>query len=424
MNSFFTSIKNEGELKLKKMKKNIVLTLLATITLFIPIMKPVMAEEGDNGANNVSVSTNIPENQIDKNQTYFDLLMEPGKEQELEVVLRNNTDKEVTMLADVNTAITNDNGVVDYSWNVASGLEQAKINNKDEANTKIDLKSIGYDSTLKQPLSEMASIDKEIKIPAKSQVTVKVKVKMPDEQIDGVIAGGIYLTQKEDTASEEGKSQGVQIKNKFVYVVGIQIRQNADISALVPDMKLDPKKIVPTQINHRNYLGINLQNIEPVFIRKLTVDAKVYKKGSAEVLHEATQEGMKMAPNSNFNFGVNWENQEFKAGDYRVKVTAKAEDYNKEWSWDEEFTITKDKADEMNAKAIELEKSEIAWWVYALIGIGLLLLVLLIAYLIKRHIDKKKKEEELKRKRALARKRKKKNAAASHKKNEQTRKKD
>ncbi|MEG2503711.1 MAG: DUF916 domain-containing protein, partial [Carnobacterium sp.] len=234
------------------MKKNIVLTLLATITLFIPIMKPVMAEEGDNGANNVSVSTNIPDNQIDKNQTYFDLLMEPGKEQELEVVLRNNTDKEVTMLADVNTAITNDNGVVDYSWNVASGLEQAKINNKDEANTKIDLKSIGYDSTLKQPLSEMASIDKEIKIPAKSQVIAKVKVKMPDEQIDGVIAGGIYLTQKEDTSSDEGKSQGVQIKNKFVYVVGIQIRQNADISSLVPDMKLDPKKIVPTQINHRN----------------------------------------------------------------------------------------------------------------------------------------------------------------------------
>jgi len=122
LNSFFTSIKNEGELNLKKMKKNIVLTLLATITLFIPIMKPVMAEEGDNGANNVSVSTNIPDNQIDKNQTYFDLLMEPGKEQELEVVLRNNTDKEVTMLADVNTAITNDNGVVDYSWNVASVL--------------------------------------------------------------------------------------------------------------------------------------------------------------------------------------------------------------------------------------------------------------------------------------------------------------
>ncbi|WP_275667513.1 WxL protein peptidoglycan domain-containing protein [Bacillus haynesii] len=37
---------------------------------------------------NFSVETVIPENQINKKLTYFDLLMEPSKKQTLEIVLR------------------------------------------------------------------------------------------------------------------------------------------------------------------------------------------------------------------------------------------------------------------------------------------------------------------------------------------------
>lgn len=376
-------------MKISKRKLWFPLTMFLMGTLFITSTTQA-ADTDKKPDQSVSVSTKLPDNQIDKNQSFFDLLLEKGQEQELEVVLTNNTDKEVTMETAANTAITNQNGAVDYSWDVETAKKAAEKNNENKDNIPIDLKTIKFDSSLKYPFSTIASMDKEVVVPASSSVTTKVKVKMPDEDLPGVIAGGIYLSQKEATDAEEDNNQGVQIKNKFVYVVGVQMRQKEDISELTPEMKLDKSLILPMQINYRNYLGINLQNVEPVYIRDLTVTAKVYKKGSTEVLHETTQEMMKMAPNSNFNFGVNWDNQEFKGGTYRVTVTARAEDYDKEWSWDEEFTIDKELADKLNNQAVELEKTDYTLY-YIIAGIiGLLLLILLIIYLIKRHNDKKK----------------------------------
>ncbi|MGX7418177.1 DUF916 and DUF3324 domain-containing protein [Carnobacterium gallinarum] len=386
----------------KKIAFAITTVMVLTAGVFIQPQKSLAADD-NNGSSNVSVSTNQPENQIDKNQSFFDVRMNPGQKQDLEVVLTNTTNEELTMLASANSAITNDNGVVDYSWKLKDALAAAKENNKDKTKLPIDLKTVTYDSTLKYPLSEIATMPEEINIPAKSQVIAKIQVKMPTETISGVIAGGVYLTQKEESTKDEDASKGVQIKNKFVYVVGIQLRQNEDISALKPDMKLDKKKILPTQVNYRNYLGINLQNTEAIYIRNLTVDAKVYQKGNNQVLHEAKQEGMKMAPNSNFNFGVNWENQEFKAGTYRVKVTAKAEDYDKTWSWDEEFTIERKTADKLNKQAVELEKPDYTIY-YIIAGVTLIVFLLIILYLIKRHLDKKKEVERRRIARAKARK--------------------
>ncbi|MDT1940699.1 MULTISPECIES: DUF916 and DUF3324 domain-containing protein [Carnobacterium] len=375
-----------------KNKLSIVIIALAIISSTFSIHPKRAVADGQSDANkseptSISISANLPDNQINKDQSYFDLLMKLGQEQELEVVLRNSTDKDLTMIASANSAVTNDNGVVDYSFS------------KPKA-----------DSTLKVPLSQIAVIEKETVVPAKSDKIVKVHVKMPNEPIEGVIAGGIYLQQKEDTNQKNAGDGGVQIKNKYVYVMGIQLREKEDISQLVADMKLDKKKIKPKQVNYRNVLGINLQNTEPVYIRNLTVDAKIYKKGSQEVLHESKQESLKMAPNSNFNYGVSWENQEFKAGKYRAKVTAHSEDYNKDWSWDEEFTITKKEAEVLNKEAVELEVAPTPWWVYVLIGLGIAFLLLLILYLIKRYIDKKKeakrKEEARARKRRRAQKEK------------------
>lgn len=372
---------------------------LAIISSSFSIQPKRAVADGESGSSqseptSISISANLPDNQINKDQSYFDLLMKPGQEQELEVVLRNSTDKDLTMIASANSAVTNDNGVVDYSFSKPK-----------------------TDSTLKVPLSQIAVIEKETVVPAKSDKIVKVHVKMPNEPIEGVVAGGIYLQQKDDPNQKNSGDGGVQIKNKYVYVMGIQLREKEDISELVADMKLDKIKIKPKQVNYRNVLGINLQNTEPVYIRNLTVDAKIYKKGSQEVLHESKQESLKMAPNSNFNYGVSWENQEFKAGKYRAKVTAHSEDYNKDWSWDEEFTITKKEAEVLNKEAVELEVTPTPWWVYVLIGLGIAFLLLLILYLIKRYIDKKKeakrREEARARKRRRAQQQK---AAASSKK--------
>ncbi|WP_157456337.1 DUF916 and DUF3324 domain-containing protein [Carnobacterium maltaromaticum] len=365
-----------------KITKKMALSIMSIGLLFISFSMRVSAEENPS---NVAISAVIPDNQIDKNKTYFDLLMTPGEEQELEVVLTNSSDEAITMESSVNSAITNDNGVVDYS--------QAKPK---------------YDKTLKHPLSSIATFEKEQVIPANSKKTMKIKIKMPETEIKGIIAGGVYLSAKDNEDAAKNDDSGVQIKNKYVYVVGIQLRTREDISDVQPDLVLDKKLIQPKQVNYRNYLGINLQNKEPVFIRDLTVEAKIYKKGSNEVFVESKNENLKMAPNSNFNYGVNWNNKEFEAGTYRAKVTAIAKDYdNKTWNWDEEFTITAKDAKDLNEKAIDLEFKKTPIWIYFAIAGGILLLLIVIIYLIKRHIDKKKEAQrkaQLRKKRELKKK--------------------
>lgn len=130
-----------------------------------------------------------------------------------------------------------------------------------------------------------------------------------------------------------------------------------------------------------------------------------------------------MAPNSNFNYAVDWENQPLKAGQYLLKLHAKnqattdeTKEMNQEWNFSEEFRITTDEAKKINEKAVELVKEPISWWIYGLIGLVLFLLLLLIISLIKRYRAKKKKEA---RRRAM--KKKKQNALKKQqkRKNEQ-----
>lgn len=319
---------------------------------------------------NVGVTAIIPDNQIDKSKTFFDLLMKPGQEQDLEVKLTNTSDQDRTVKVEVNPATTNDNGVADYS------VKETEKNR---------------DSSLKISMADIATTENEVVVPKNSSINTKIHLKMPNEAYKGIVAGGIRVSEKDSEKKEVKKenSGGVQINNKFVFVVGLQLRTEESLDGLEPDLILDKSKIKPKQVNYRNFVGINLQNNQPVFIRELEVEAKIYKKGSKEVLHETKKTAMKMAPNSNFNFGVDWENKPLVEGDYVASVRAYSKDYDKEWKWEnQEFHIDAETAKKLNEKAVGLEKDNKK--LYIMIGIGLLLLLLLIILLL---ILRNKKEK-------------------------------
>ncbi|MBC1435375.1 DUF916 and DUF3324 domain-containing protein [Listeria rocourtiae] len=341
------------------MKK--VMLLLALPTMLIGVLFHPLSPEA---AANFSVTTVIPDNQIDKSKTYFDLRMKPGQKQDLEVVLKNDTDKEITVETNANTAVTNDNGIVDYS----------------QTNPKLD-------KSLKIPFSSIATMEDEVVLPANSSKTIKVAVTMPDTAFDGIILGGLQFIEKEDPDAKKEDDQGVQIKNRYAYVVGVQLSENDTV--VEPDMKL--QEIKPQQINYRNVVTVNLQNPEATIIKPLMIDAKIYKSGDNQVLHQAKRDNLRMAPNSNFNYAIDWENQPLKAGKYRLKMVATSGDNT--WKWDEEFTIKGDDAKKLNDKAIDLEK-DYTWWYIAGGALALILLVLLAFWLGKR--SKKDKDEDKK----------------------------
>ena len=308
---------------------------------------------------NFSVNAVIPDNQIDKEKSYFDLKVTPGENQKLIVKLRNTTDKEIVINPHIQSAKTNKNGVIDYTPN-----------------------KIKKDDTLKIAMEDVAKVPEEVTVPPQSEKDLTIEVTMPKDKFDGIILGGIYL--KEDTSKnkEDDKEKDVAIKNEYSYVVALQMRQN--------DNKVKPmlhmNEVNPETQNARNVIVANIQNSEPMIISKLKIDATVNKKGSKDNLAILKKENLQVAPNSNFNIAVPLEGEKLEAGTYILNM--KAESAGKEWQFKKEFSISADKATTMNEKDVTLEK-ETPTMLYIFLGVAFLIVIAVVIYFIIRRNKRK-----------------------------------
>lgn len=357
-----------------KFRKTVMLivTLLSTLL----VATPGLASEF-----NFAVTPKPSENQIDKQKTYFDLLLAPNQEDTLTVDLRNDTDKEVVVEAQIASATTNDNGVVEYSEN--------KIKN---------------DGTLKYNLKDYVEAPEEVTLKPQSAAEYKVKIHMPNEKFDGVNAGGITFKEKKSeqtNASSDKNDKGLAIKNEYSYVVALLMRQTTDNGD--PDLKL--QQVNPNQRNARNVIQGNLQNPNATYLNQLATKTIITKKGSSDALYTDEQSEMQMAPNSNFNLSVPLKGERLKAGKYTMKIEAygqkeetgdfafkakgnqKEENYRYHWSLEKDFEIKADEAKKLNDSDVTIKKDYT--WVYLLIGLLLLILLILFFVWRKKKNDKK-----------------------------------
>jgi len=292
------------------MKKIMVVSLLILV-MWNPIK--VQAASG-----NFSVEAIIPENQINPYVTFFDISLEPGATQTLEVLLVNHGDYEIIVLQEVNSARTNNNGVIDYNQS-----------------------NVQRDPTLVHSFADIATFNDTIILPARSSKTVEIEINLPDEPFEGVILGGLRYQEK----IPENHVSNAQIENRFAFVLGLRISVG-DVSELEPQLQLND--IFPSQRNYRNMLEVNLQNTEAMMVSELVVDARVYMVGDASPIRTAYNLQMRMAPNSNFNFPISWEYQPFVDGEYILEMTVIAD--GRVWNFREYFTI--DNSEELNEIAI------------------------------------------------------------------------
>lgn len=292
-----------------------------------------------------SVKANIPENQIDKTKTYFDLKMTPGQKQEISLTLHNSGEKETTIFITPNNATTNENGVIDYS------------NDKEK-----------IDSSLKIPLTSIISGKQEVKLNPGETKEVPFTLQMPENEYNGDILGGFYIQKKSDS-EDAGKEESVQIKNQYSYVIGIRLHQND--TPITPKIKMNQVK--PTLQNYRTAIAANLQNTEPTIIKNLDIKASVTKQNSTTVLHETNKKDLSMAPNSNFNYPISWDNDSLEPGKYTVHIKAKSGD--KDWVFDKNFEIKPEVSKKLNKEAVDIVKPEPNWILIISIIVGVVILI-------------------------------------------------
>ncbi|WP_218775510.1 DUF916 and DUF3324 domain-containing protein [Oceanobacillus senegalensis] len=319
------------------------------------VVSEVSAASGEVG---YSVRAIIPENQLDKNQTYFDLRMKPGQEQEIHVEVYNRSKEEAQFMIHITNAKTNRNGIIDYT------------------NTT----QTEWDETLIYPMTEIASIDEQrFRIPAGESNVIPITLQMPEEAFDGMILGGIYLEKV--TNEETAEKQAVQIKNKYSYVIGLKLTET-DVEV---EPELHVKKVEPGLVNYRTAIIATIQNSKPVIVDNLMLEATVLDASGKEV-NQTKVEDYRMAPNSTMDFTIDWNYQDFDPGTYTLKLHAKTGEHS--WNWEEAFEIEKDEIQDINKKAIketEIDQDDSNVTTYIIIGlIGVIFILIgVIVYLVR-----------------------------------------
>ncbi|BBM16337.1 DUF916 and DUF3324 domain-containing protein [Enterococcus mundtii] len=332
---------------------------LILLMVFVSLLAPmhVGAEEG---TLNFYVTPEFSDNQKAGNERYFHLTLAPDAIEKLTLKLQNANAEAKKIKITPHTAYTNVMGVVEY------GQDAEKA-----------------DPTLKYSLDELIEQPEIIELAGNETKTVTLDLKMPKEAFEGFLAGGLRIEEvKEDTTEETSDGEGVAIQNEFAYIIGVVVSNKQD--AVQPD--LDLLDVFADQLNYRNVISANLQNFTPTFVNRLEVEATVQKVGEEEILYQASQEQMQMAPNSNFNFPISLEGDRFRSGEYLLKL--KATSGEEEWQWERTFTIDADEARALNQQDVTIDTG-INWW---MIG-SIMLLVLLLGINLYLFFHKRKNEQ-------------------------------
>lgn len=293
-------------------------------------------------SNDFSVSPSFPSSQREGVESYFDIIVTPNTKQTLAINIKNNSSNLQKYNVIINTATTNQNGIVDYS-----------VSDFEKENTMvISLKDI---VSLENP---------QVEIEANSQKKVLFELNIPETPFKGILLGGVTV----EPVTEETNDG---IKNIITRTLAIQLSESDD--KVVP--RLEAGNVSVSQENYRNNVRMELKNVTPTLINRVTANILITKKGKNKPVFEQTREQLSIAPNSKFKLMSEW-NDKFDAGSYVYNISLSDEQGN-DWNFTKEFDIEEKKADALNKTSVDKKKKAINY--YLLTGIALFITLLLIS---------------------------------------------
>ncbi|WP_348921585.1 DUF916 and DUF3324 domain-containing protein [Enterococcus rotai] len=293
-------------------KKSVCYGILVCLFLFLYPILSFAEEDKINVISGFSYEILFPENQVDREVGYYDLLMKAGETQTIRLKVKNTSNQAMNVKVQINSAKTNGNGVIEY------GPSELK-----------------KDASLKYDLAEILRGPDEIVIPANSSEVIAFDLIMPANHFEGYIAGGIQL--KPIIKEEQSKTEQNTIVNTFAFLIGVLLHES-DIDKVTPDLKLNGTSL---KLKEGNYtLFVNLSNIKGIFLENMTATIRINEKGKTRNLFELTKSNLRMAPNSMIDLPVFLSDKEITAGEYTANIQITTENgWN--WTWVKNFTLSK-----------------------------------------------------------------------------------
>lgn len=340
------------------MKKRLLIVVTFFIFMSVTLLDSinVFATESSNGEVEFNIQAIIPENQIDQTKSYFDLRMAPGEEQTIHLYINNTSENDNKYSISLNQAYTNKQGFIDY------------VDNQVEP-----------DESLRFLINEIATYEETVEVPANSSYKYPITLKMPQEEFNGRIMAGIHVVEVDE--SDDTSKSGIQ--NTVGYVLGLNLTQNDQKVA----RELNLLEIFPAVSFGRNSIVARLQN--PTMdafgnLKYVVTISSVNGDTQEEIISKTFDSGMQLAPNSTYDFSIDWENQRMVPGDYKMNLVV-TDALSNEWIFDEEFEITREESRKINEITIPGEKQKNNLIQYALIGVAIVVLVIFIIWIAKKN---------------------------------------
>ena len=310
----------------------------------------------------------IPDNQREGRElaSWFELILEPGQQQIIEVELTSFSDVDHEVVIQVAIATTGNGGMVHY-----------------------EPRDVLQDPTQLFTIDEIATLDNNLVIiPARQSVRVPINLTMPTEPFDGVIAAGISLfplDQAGITVEGIDADAGMGVQNLFQMTMPLILRFNENPT----EELLDLRTVRANQIDYRNAISADIHNPMPRFVGDMSINATVRALDGTDILFQRQEYGFNMAPNSSFDFFIPLEGQAFVPGDYMYRVEIETADDT--WVFEQVFSISPEEARAFNELDVSIVRYPLWWFIAG----GAVLLLILILIFFKLFGKKTKKTQEV-----------------------------
>lgn len=334
-----------------KKKKTVFFLILI---LFCIVCKGTFAAEDKEAGVGFNVLPIFNSNQLDSAMPLFYLKTEPGQDQEVSVKITGTGKGTKKIKMESRDAFTSVVPSIAYAT-------PDKIKNKDE--------------TLIDPVTELIEFENDIvEIKDTEEKTVKIKVKAPQKLYEGVKLGAISFFEVEEETEKGKPALGANAGYELGVILASNGEQfNVGDTILLGDVKAD-------LVLGRKAVTANLQNPTPFTIENLDIKVDILDKKN-KIIKQKEVKGGSIAPNSNFDFEVDWGLAELPAGEFIYKMVIKNDFY--EWPFEQPFTISGAIAKKINDESGYKIKTP-KWIKIVSVGQGIGLLIISTSLIIRR----------------------------------------
>lgn len=297
-------------------KKRFRLVQILFLLVVSVIVGPKIVQADETAGIGYQVEPIFSKEQIDPDKGFYYLKTIPGAEQTIEAEIVSTQKEPVDIRVSVLDAYTQDNGLMGYT-------------NKEK-----------LDESLKNPISTLVKAETEVvTIQNFEKKKVKFKIKMPEESYEGVKAGALLFSK------EDKSSKGISSKNEFR--IGVLLSENGDSYSDSHTLNLLNAKA--TIKDAKKVVSLTFQNPEPKILPGLEMEVTLIDKKTGKVVKTKKVTDYTMAPNSNFEFDLDWGIEKIPTGVFIAKVEAANGQEN--WSLTKEFEISAKKSKDLNSNS-------------------------------------------------------------------------